>query len=190
METLEWLFKHSLRLAKIFFVIFLALVVLSNMLPATYLKWLSGKLAFTEIRLPAPRETPVARMKNVYLHSPGLQRSGFTTLIPSISIAPGQMIHDGDTLYGYARSDLFDSNNGTMWVVVRRADGVEIATGRAYTQYSTKGFGFVPFSMKVPYLIITDNCLLEFRRDYPMKDLSDILFTSMPVTCVRTETMR
>lgn len=188
METLKWLREHSLKVAKILAVSLVAFLIVVSIVPKSSMDWLISKLAFAEIRLPAPRETPVAVMKDLKMEDSSLMRSGFRTLVQSISIRPEQEIKMGDTIYGYARTDLFDKEDGTMWVVVRRADGVPIATARAYTKYSVTGFGFVPFSVRVPALLMSGPCLLEFRRQDPYKSkLSDILFTSMPVTCVGTQ---
>jgi hypothetical protein len=188
METLKWLRDHSLKVAKILAVSLVAFLIVVNIVPKSSVDWLVSKLAFAEIRLPTPRQTPVAVMKDLKMEDSSLMRSGFRTLVQSISIRPEQEIKMGDTIYGYARTDLFDKEDGAMWVVVRRADGVPIATARAYTRYGVTGFGFVPFSVRVPALLTSGPCLLEFRRQDPYKPkLSDILFTSMPVTCVGTE---
>lgn len=185
METMKWLRDHSLKAAKMMAVVFVAIFILRLILPKSYLLWLRDKLAFAEIILPAPRQTPYATMKTVNVEDDTLQRNGFATLVTSINILPGATIKQNDTVYGYARTDLFDKSNGTMWFVVRRADGVPVATGQAYTTYYTGGFGFVPFSLRVPYLLVSGDCLLEFRREDPKKGmLKDILFSSMPVTCV------
>ncbi len=187
METLKWLRSHSLKVAKILFIVLIASIIIMNIVPKSSVDWLISKLAFAEIRLPTPRATPIATMKKVTLPDSSLSRSGFSMLVQSISLQPNATIKMGDTVYGYARTDLFDKTDGTMWVVVRRADGVPIATAKAYTKYNVNGFGFVPFSVKVPALFIDGLCLLEFRRQDPKKPkLSDILFTSMPVMCVAT----
>ncbi len=188
METLKWLQEHSLKLAKILTVSLLAFFIVVSIIPKSSMDWLRSKLTFMEIRLPTPQETPVAVMKDVTIEDSSLKRSGFSMLVQSISIRSGQEIRMGETIYGYARTDLFDKEDGTMWVVIRRADGVPIATARAYTRYNVSGFGFVPFSVRVPALLTSDACLLEFRRQDPKKPkLGDMLFTSMPVTCVGTQ---
>ena len=187
METMKWLMEHSWKMVKILAVIFVAVFILGLLLPRSYLLWLRDKLAFAEIVLPAPRQTPYATMKTVNVAEDELHRNGFATLVTSISILPNASIKQDDVIYGYARTDLFDKSNGTMWFVVRRTDGVPVATGQAYTTYYTGGFGFVPFSLRVPYLLVSGDCLLEFRREDPKKGmLKDILFTSMPVTCSAT----
>ncbi len=187
METMKWLREHSLKVAKMLFVILIASIIVMNIVPKSSMDWLISKLAFAEIRLPAPRETPVATMKKATFPDSTLSRTGFSMLVQSVSLQPNTSIKLGDTVYGYARTDLFDKEDGTMWVVVRRADGVPIATAKAYTAYNLNGFGFVPFSVKVPALFIDGPCLLEFRRQDPKKPkLSDILFTSMPVICTQT----
>lgn len=187
METLKWLRSHSVKVAKVLFVVLIASIIVMNTVSKSSLDWLISKLAFAEIRLPTPRETPVATMKTVKFSDSDLSRTGFSMLVQSISLQPNASIKLGDTVYGYARTDLFDKEDGTMWVVVRRADGVPIATAKAYTMYNVNGFGFVPFSVKVPALFISGPCLLEFRRQDPKKPkLADILFTSMPVMCVAT----
>ena len=188
MDTFKWLWEKSHKMGKTLALILVVMFLFTVFFPKAYLDWLMSKLAFAELRLPPPKETPIATMKTITFEDDRLKRNGFATLVQTISLYPEQTIKQGDTVYGYARSDLFDNENGTMWFVVRRDDGVAIATGRAYTKYNTGGFGFVPFSMMVPYLIIDGGCLLEFRKDDPkITKLSDILYTSMPVTCKATQ---
>ncbi len=186
METLKWLFSYTFKAGKILAGIFVLVFLIQLFLPKGYITWLVDKLTFSEIRLPTPRKTPVSTMRTVSVPDDVLQRTPFAQMIQTINLVPGQNIKEGMTIFGYARTDLFDKENGTMWVVVRRRDGVPIATTLAYTQYYNGGYGYIPFSLKVPLLLVDGDCLLEFRKDpLDAHNLKDILFTSMPVTCVK-----
>jgi len=184
MKTLEWLFKHSLKTAKILAVIFVMVFIMMLIIPKGYITWLMNKIALSDVVLPAPRQVPVATMDQTEYPDDYLERSNFATLIQTISLKPGAGIAMDDIVYGYARSDLFDKETGTIHVVVRKSDGTPVATTQAYTQYYNGGYGFIPFSVRIPYLLAEGDCLLEFRKE-PLTAhiLNDILFTSMPVTC-------
>lgn len=185
MKTLEWLFSYTFKAGKILAVIFVMVFIIELIIPKGYIAWFMNKLAFSELRLPAPRKTPVSIMTAGTVPDDFLKRTDFAQMIQTINLVPGQTIKEGMTVFGYARTDLFDKENGTMWVVVRRRDGVPVATTLAYTQYYNGGYGYIPFSLKVPLLLIKGECLLEFRKQpLDAHNLKDILFTSMPVTCV------
>lgn len=184
MKTLEWLFKHSLKTAKILAVIFVMVFIMMLIMPSGYIKWLMNKIALSDVVLPAPRQVPVATMDQTEYPEDYLERTDFARLIQTINLRPGDTIAMDSIVYGYARSDLFDKETGTMHVVVRKRDGMPVATAQAYTQYYNGGYGFIPFSVRIPYLLTAGGCLLEFRKE-PLTAhvLNDILFTSMPVTC-------